>query len=113
MAFCLGARRLDAKIVWVDEVATLRHTGAASYGPLSPFAIWERVGTHDPSQAPGYLLLQPRDRVWRAYMPDKVSTTQADLEAELIATFVECQPTLIERHVTSKPFTRSSNLCSL
>jgi hypothetical protein len=57
IAFWLGARELDAKVVWADEVITLRHIGAAFYGPLSPFGIWERVGTHDAWQAPGYFML--------------------------------------------------------
>ena len=50
----LGARGLDADIVWVDEYHSMEDAGISYFGPLTPAGIWNRVATGNPWHAPGY-----------------------------------------------------------
>ncbi|MCX9077264.1 MAG: glycosyltransferase family 39 protein [Candidatus Methanoperedens sp.] len=53
---CLGARRLNADAIWLDEVWSIYNAGGAHFGPLSPWDIWTRNATEDPRNAVGYHL---------------------------------------------------------
>ena len=56
LAAWLGARGLDADVIWVDEYHSLEDAGISYFGPLGPAGIWEKVGTRNPWHAPGYFL---------------------------------------------------------
>jgi hypothetical protein len=52
----LGARKLNADAIWLDEVWSIINAGGAHFGPLSPWDIWTRNATEDPRNAVGYHL---------------------------------------------------------
>jgi hypothetical protein len=56
LAAWLGARSLNADIVWIDELHSIEDSGGAFYGPLSPVGIWNRVAEGNPWHAPGYFM---------------------------------------------------------
>lgn len=53
----LGARGLNADALWYDEERSVYDSGGASYGPLTPVEIWQRVATRNPWHTPGYFIL--------------------------------------------------------
>src|SRR5450432_1060305 len=52
----IGSRNLNAQAFWYDEWYSIYDSGGASYGPLSPVAVWQRVGVVDYTQVPGYFM---------------------------------------------------------
>lgn len=52
----LGARSLDADVIWVDEYHSLEDAGVSFFGPLNPVGIWNKVATRNPWHAPGYFI---------------------------------------------------------
>lgn len=54
LAFWLGARGLNADMIWWDEHWSLRMAGLAQYGPLDPLGVMLRVASDDPGSAPIY-----------------------------------------------------------
>lgn len=56
LSFWLGARSLDADIIWVDEYHSLEDAGVSVFGPLTPVGIWNKVATRNPWHAPGYFI---------------------------------------------------------
>jgi hypothetical protein len=55
--FALGARGLNADSIWGDEYFSLYDAGGATFGPLTPTQIWERVAERNPWHTPGYFVL--------------------------------------------------------
>jgi hypothetical protein len=56
VTFWLGARSLDADVIWVDEYHSLEDSGVSYFGPLSPVGIWNKVAVRNPWHAPGYFI---------------------------------------------------------
>jgi len=57
LTFWLGARGLNADIVWRDEYHSLEDAGVGYLGPLSPVGVWRNLADTNPWHAPGYFLL--------------------------------------------------------
>ena len=57
LTFWLGARGLNADIVWRDEYHSLEDAGVGYLGPLSPVGVWRNLAETNPWHAPGYFLL--------------------------------------------------------
>jgi hypothetical protein len=53
----LGARGLNADIIWRDEYHTLEDAGSDYLGPFSPLGVWQQVAQRNPWHAPGYFIL--------------------------------------------------------
>lgn len=53
----LGARGLNADIIWRDEYHTLEDAGSDYLGPFSPLGVWRQVAERNPWHAPGYFIL--------------------------------------------------------
>jgi hypothetical protein len=56
LAFGLGARMLNADVLWFDEAKTVFFTGAKPFGPLTSAQIWDHLAQNDPWQTPGYFI---------------------------------------------------------
>lgn len=57
LTFWLGARGLNADIVWRDEYHSLEDAGVRYLGPMSPVGVWRNLAETNPWHAPGYFLL--------------------------------------------------------
>ncbi len=57
LTFWLGARGLDARSIWADEVYSIRDAGGPFFGPLSPPEIWARVASGNPWHTPGFFIM--------------------------------------------------------
>lgn len=55
-SFWLGARSLDADVIWVDEYHSIEDAGVSYFGPLGPAGIWNKVAERNPWHAPGYFM---------------------------------------------------------
>lgn len=55
--FAIGTRELNASSIWGDEYFSLYDAGGATFGPLSPAQIWQRVAERNPWHTPGYFIL--------------------------------------------------------
>jgi hypothetical protein len=56
LMFWLGARGLNADMIWWDEHWSLDSAGAAHYGPLSPIGVAGRIADKSIWDAPGYYM---------------------------------------------------------
>jgi uncharacterized membrane protein len=57
LASFLGARMLNADMLWFDESKTVLETGARHFGPYSFAEVWDFLAQYDPWQSPAYFLL--------------------------------------------------------
>lgn len=55
--FWLGGRWLTPDVIWGDEYHSIFDAGGATFGPLTPSDIWQRVAERNPFHTPGYFWL--------------------------------------------------------
>lgn len=70
----LGARSLNADIVWIDEYHSLDDAGVSYFGPRGPVNIWVHLADRNPWHAPGYFMLL---NVWSRLTGDEPAILRA------------------------------------